>query len=629
MVIAALILSFQVYGQKADEDKVHAMFLYNFTKYIEWSNHEDYNEFQIAVLGDDESILNALKWMAETKTANGKPIRIIQYGNIGNIDYPQMLYVDVKHKFNIQEILLAIKGKNILLVSHNYGFNVSMINFIIVNDKLKYELTEQRITDEGFTIMPELVANSIKSRSDWKNLYIRMGTMLESEKNKVELQNDEITKQRKLINKHKSDITSLNNKIVIQKDEFADLVQQTHNQEVELNNKSQILTDQKKEIEIQKGEVLEHERAVARQRQILRGQESKIKRQNGHIQDQSKILGNQLAKIEDQRLALYSFIIILILVLFTIFQIYRGYRIKRKSNIKLEEKNRSIVKQHKLIHTKNKEIVDSIRYARLIQNAILPNPSDIHEHLPEIFILYKPKDIVSGDFYWYAFEGKRSIIAACDCTGHGVPGGFVSMIGNDLLNQIVIEKEVADPAKILKELHRGVVKALDQKSNGTPTIDSDAIRDGMDLALCSIDMEKQELLFSGAVRPLWVITKNGDQFSPEDKITSLGDNRLVQVKGDRHCIGGVQVHSEPVFTSRKIKLQKGDTFYLSSDGYPDQFGGPGKKDRSFSKKRLLNLLLSIQDLSMDEQQKKLDYEIEKWRGEYEQTDDICLIGVKI
>ena len=291
----------------------------------------------------------------------------------------------------------------------------------------------------------------------------------------------------------------------------------------------------------------------------------------------------------------------------------------------LKRAEEEIRKSKEEIEEQNKDVLASIRYASLIQQAILPKVTEMQEHLPEIFVLYKPKDIVSGDFYWFAMQGKRSIIAACDCTGHGVPGAFVSMVGNDLLNQIVIERQVDNPSEILKKLHDGVVYALGQKAEHTTS--SGTVQDGMDMALCSIDMDKKEILFSGAIRPMWLITKNGSNHPAEFKRTTKGDYELVQIRGDRFGIGGVQVKLEPTFTTHKIKVEKGDTIYMSSDGYPDQFGGI--KNKKYSRKRLLDFLLSIQDLSMEEQKEKLDQEVENWRGEYEQTDDITVIGIRI
>ncbi|OFY72158.1 MAG: hypothetical protein A3G23_07295 [Bacteroidetes bacterium RIFCSPLOWO2_12_FULL_37_12] len=627
IAIFVLLNSFNIVAQPSDKYKIEAMFLYNFTKYVEWKNQSQWDTFQIGILGNDTSMLNAINWMAETKTAKGKPIVPMLYKNPESIKSPQMLYVDKNSNFEMQEILSAIKGKNILLTSSNYEFNTSMINFIVVKDKLKYELVEKRIIDEGFTIKPELINLSVKSSNDWKNLFLETEKLLETEKDKVVSQKDEINKQKAIIEKQNDDIMIQYSKIELMKKEFSNLVFKAKNQQDILDKKTQILSKQEREIVIQKSEIVNQKDAIERQRQILMGQQDKIQFQQNQITKQESTLQYQLITIESQRIVLYSFILVIFLISAVIFLIYRGYINKKKTNKQLEENNKAITKQKQLLEEKNKEMLESIHYARLIQEAILPKHSEIKEHFPEIFILYKPKDIVSGDFYWFALKGERSIIAACDCTGHGVPGAFVSMVGNDLLNQIIIERNIDNPSEILKKLHDGIVYALGHKTKDTPL--SDSIRDGMDIALCTIDMNKNEIMFSGAIRPMWLITKNGAQHSAEFKRTVEGDYELVEIAGDRFGIGGAQIRVDPTYTTHKIAVQSGDTFYMFSDGYTDQFGGKGERDKKFSKKRLLKLLLSIQHLNMDEQREKLDMEFVNWRGKYEQTDDICVIGIRI
>jgi len=248
--------------------------------------------------------------------------------------------------------------------------------------------------------------------------------------------------------------------------------------------------------------------------------------------------------------------------------------------------------------------MDSIQYAQKIQEAILPNKNIIYEHL-NAFILYLPKDIVSGDFYWFYKKAEKIIIATVDCTGHGVPGAFMSMIGNNLLNQIVIENGITKPAKILTELNNGVQTALNQRH-----VDAEA-SDGMDVALCTIDKEKNELEFAGALRPLYIIKKGN----------------IEKIEGVKSPIGGLQLGAENVYTSTVRQLAKGDTFYMFSDGYADQFGG--KKGKKFMAKRLQQLLLDMQELPMEKQKKTLEDTHLDWKGDGEQVDDILLIGVRI
>jgi len=304
------------------------------------------------------------------------------------------------------------------------------------------------------------------------------------------------------------------------------------------------------------------------------------------------------------RIQLWGFSVGLGLVLIVIFVVFRAYRQKKKAK--------------DIIEQKNKDITDSIQYAKRIQQAISPPEKLVQQYLKESFILYKPKDIVSGDFYWIERKDTQIIFAAADCTGHGIPGAFMSIVGSNLLKQAVKEKQLSQPAAILDELNKGVTETLRQRSDanpdgtvGTNDTNEEGIKDGMDIALCTIDYKKQFLEYAGAYNPLYLVRN--------DEIT--------EIKADRQPIGIFMGEELQHFTNHKIKLQRGDTLYIFSDGYVDQFGGAqGKK---FKSKQFKQLLLSIQNKSMPEQREILNQTIEQWQGTYEQTDDICVIGVRI
>lgn len=279
-------------------------------------------------------------------------------------------------------------------------------------------------------------------------------------------------------------------------------------------------------------------------------------------------------------------------------RIRQVHKEKRVLEIKVAERTRELAQ-------KNKDITDSIQYAKRIQEAILPARENIFSQLPGSFILYRPKDIVSGDFYWFIKKGDKKIIAAVDCTGHGVPGAFMSMIGHNLLNQIVIEKNITDPAEILSALNKGVQDALNQKG-----AEGEAM-DGMDIALCVIDSTDNRFEFAGAFRPLYFI-KNGN---------------LEKIEGSKFPIGGVrQNEHERMFTSFHRTIAPGDMLYMSSDGYADQFGGP--KGKKFMSKQFQEMLLEIYVKPPAEQRNILEKRIEQWRGSLEQVDDVLVIGVK-
>lgn len=279
--------------------------------------------------------------------------------------------------------------------------------------------------------------------------------------------------------------------------------------------------------------------------------------------------------------------------------------LERIKNEELKKTYTEIETQRNQILEKNKQITDSIRYAKRIQEAILPGVHEWHQCLPDSFVLYLPKDIVSGDFYWIEKRNGKIVVAAVDCTGHGVPGAFMSIIGNNLLNQIVREHGITKPAEILDHLRIGISKMLNQESGEFH------VHDGMDISICRFDPASMILEYAGAYNPLYLI-RDGD---------------LKEVKADKISIGVVgDKHFQP-FSNHELKLYKGDQVYLFSDGYADQFGGPrGKK---FKYIQLKNLLRSVTQLTMKEQGEKLKETIETWKGNLEQVDDIMVIGFKV
>ena len=256
------------------------------------------------------------------------------------------------------------------------------------------------------------------------------------------------------------------------------------------------------------------------------------------------------------------------------------------------------------LQTKSKEITDSIVYAKRIQNALLPDKDSIDEAFPQNFILYKPKAILSGDFYYLQQTESYYFIALADCTGHGVPGALMSFLGYEKLNDAI--KSSHETSEILKLLNTGIKSSLHQSGN------IDSTKDGMDISLCSADKSSGIVKYTGANRPLWIIRS--------------GHTELEEIKGTRSAIGGFTEENQD-FETHEIKLNKGDTFYMFSDGYLDQFGG--ERGKKLNKKQFKELLISIQNLSMEEQGAALDQFISEYRKDIEQTDDILVMGIKM
>jgi serine phosphatase RsbU (regulator of sigma subunit) len=273
---------------------------------------------------------------------------------------------------------------------------------------------------------------------------------------------------------------------------------------------------------------------------------------------------------------------------------------KKILEAKVEERTAEVVQKSMEIEEKNRDITASIRYAERIQRAMLPREDTFHE----TFILYMPKDIVSGDFYWMYDNGDIQFMAACDCTGHGVPGAFMSIIGHNSLNKVVREYGIKEPGAILDQLNAEVVKALMQRKE-------ESINDGMDLTLIAFNRKKFTLEFAGAYNSLYVVRQG----------------KLIIYKGDRFPIGMSSINSKKNFRNQQVDIQPGDMLYMNSDGYADQFGyATAKKYKSGNVKKLL---VEIWDLPIDEQREKLKKEILDWKGDLQQVDDIMFLGTKI
>lgn len=347
------------------------------------------------------------------------------------------------------------------------------------------------------------------------------------------------------------------------------------------------LTQEKEKFESEKIKVEEKNKKVWSMNEAVYKEKKKVDELNEKLQVEKEKLETEKKKVEDKVKKLWD------------------------QSMAIHKEKERINELKVVIEKKHTEIIDSVNYAKRIQEAILPNVREITSHIPQSFIYFKPRDIVSGDFYWFSRKDDKSVIAAIDCTGHGVPGAFMSMIGNTLLNEIVNERGVTDPALILNNLNFEVNRSLKQTQQ-----DSES-RDGMDGAICCLELPSPNgegqgvrLQYAGANRPLYLI-RNGV---------------LEETKANKFSIGGLEYDASKSYTTHSFNLQKNDTVYIFTDGFPDQFGTNGKK---LMTKKFKEILLSIQDKTMQEQKEFLTDHIEKWKGDTEQTDDLLVIGIRV
>jgi ligand-binding sensor domain-containing protein/serine phosphatase RsbU (regulator of sigma subunit) len=307
------------------------------------------------------------------------------------------------------------------------------------------------------------------------------------------------------------------------------------------------------------------------------------------------------------RFALYFYFVLIVFLIYLLIQIRT--QSLRKTNRILRDRNiasKEISRQKDLLSLRNKNIEDSLNYAQRIQKAMLTNPKQFRSILPDSFVLHKPKDVVTGDFYWISEQDGKIFIAAADCTGHGVPGAFMSIISFELFRKIIKTQKVFNPADILNNMNSNFQEIFGN-------VEDISIKDGMDLSFCVIDKSMETLEFSGAFNPLYIVR----------------DGNLIELKGDRFSIGADIESDFPlkIFTNHIFELRPNDMIYMFSDGYADQFGGPeGKKYKYL---RFRHLLLNLHQLPLDKQRTILEENIDEWKGNLEQIDDIMVIGIRV
>jgi len=297
-----------------------------------------------------------------------------------------------------------------------------------------------------------------------------------------------------------------------------------------------------------------------------------------------------------------------LIYLFVKWRLSKLQKDKLHLEVIVEDRTREVVLEKEKVEEKNREILDSIIYAKRIQAAILPSSKLVKEYLTQSFILYQPKDIVAGDFYWmHVSETQPDLIifAAADCTGHGVPGAMVSVVCNNGLNRSVREYGITDPGKILDKTREIVIDEFEKSD--------EEVKDGMDISLCALNLKTQQMAWAGANNPLWIIQ------------TRDGETKLQEIKPDKQPIG--KYAKQKPFTTHHIQLEKGDLIYIFTDGYQDQFGG--EKGKKFKAASFKELILRIHQLPVENQKEEIQQVFDYWKGSFEQLDDICIIGVRI
>ncbi len=619
--IVLLILIFAQFSdlkaQSGFDNPTRALYIFDLAKYIDFGpDFADSSSFKIGVLLGDYDLINEMMNLAKTRNRiQDKPVRVFGFKKLESLTHVQVLYLNKNAGFDLNEVKDKIAGRRTMLITEGYEFRESMINFIVVNGKPRFDINDEYIRKEGMSVPQSLLLTAIKTKEDWENLFNKASIEIEVQKETIKQQLETIEQQRQEIMKQKNLLDSLNYQILLKEKELEQKQKILNDQMVlisrqrgEINNQVQIITQQQNEVRSQKD-------TLAVQKAKIDSQMLMIKEQLAKIGDQENKIKIQLETLEKQKLVLYFVLLVLLLVGILAYFILRAYRIKKEANISLEEKNRLIsaqkdeiekqrdiaAAQRDQIAYQKKHITDSIMYAKRIQTALIPSLELFSDKL-EHFVLYKPLAIVSGDFYWVSSKDNFQVIIAADCTGHGVPGAFMSMLGVTLLNEIVNEKNILMPDQILNRLRENVISSLKQVA------DEDSVKDGMDAAVCTLDFNNNILWFAGANSPLYLVR----------------GKELIHYRPDKMPVA-IHYKMQP-FTLQKIDIMKGDAFYIFSDGYADQFGGPSQK--KFMSGKLKETLIELAPKPMLEQGELLDKIFEEWRGDNPQVDDVTLIGVR-
>ncbi len=459
IITISLILPFTgLLGQDGFDNATRALYIFDLSRYIDYgSAFYDSSNFKIGVLLGDYDLIYELGNLAKTrKSIQEKPVIIVGFKNIESVTHTQVLYLNKNTGHDLGRVKDKISGHQTMLITEGYEFRESMINFIVVNGKPRYNINEELIENAKMSVPQEILFTAIKTKEDWENLFDIASKEIEVQKETIrqqvgiiEAQKQEILKQRALLDSINREIYAKEQVLIEKQMVLVNQFRQISRQQGEISSQKKVITEQQQEVQIQKD-------TLEKQKDKITLQIARIDDQMQMISEQEDKIKMQLEAIEKQKLILGFVLVALLFVSILGYYIYRIYRIKREANIKLEEKNRTIsiqkdeiaiqrdlaAAQRDQIAYQKKHITDSIEYARRIQTALMPSLELFSDRL-EHFVLYKPLAIVSGDFYWVSSRVNSQVIISADCTGHGVPGAFMSMLGVTLMSVKLKETLVA------------------------------------------------------------------------------------------------------------------------------------------------------------------------------------------
>ena len=649
-LLCLILTSIPSIGQTVSEDWLKAEYMILLSGYVGWPDEDRIDTFRMGVFGS-EAIYTQLSFKSESENFKEKPFQVSYYKRRDEVRPVHVLYIGEEKNNYLKKLRSKWKQEPMLFITDSSNaIEYNMINLLGMNLGGKpFEVNKSNIENAGLTISSKILAVG-GSEEDLRAIYRASTRELEALKSEISGLNDELLRKQveletsiQQLDQRTSEINALNAEIDRQTQQLGVLSGDIDVKQKDLADKLALLQSQEDRISKREEEIQNLNLEISAKEQEIRArsetqaeQQKNIREQRLLMNEQQAILDRQKVQIHWQKNALIFFIILSLLVLMMGFFIYRAYRIKIRANRILREKNRIIQDQNTAIshqkeeisaqrdqlqrvnyeiEKKNENITASIYYALTIQQAILPGEDEIRKYF-DSFIIYYPKDIVSGDFYWFSHIPKKksgeeiSFIAVVDCTGHGVPGGFLSMIGARMLSAIINENREYETDNILEIMDQRLKQALNQQKSTND--------DGMDISLCRIikshtDQEINPdiyLSFSGAHQHLFLVRGNQD---------------VETIRGTRRTVGGKHFNPEP-FTKKDFILETGDMVYLCSDGLADQHSPSRER---YGSRRLVQFLNEHKDLPMEVQKQKLEEEMIVFMKTEKQRDDITILGIKL
>ncbi len=650
LIVSAWILIFTSFSQKVPESWLKSEFIVLLTSHVTWPEEAEMDTFRIGILGADK-VYSMLGMKTDLDTLKNKPVSVEHFRRTRDVRPVHVLFLGKEKQAALKKVFKRFKDEPVLIITDSaMNYDYTMLNLLSKSmDGKPFEINKANIDNAGLSLSYRIMY--VGGREDDLRLLVQESERLRGElagnldsiQNVLSDRQEELAETSHKLEQRTAEINDLNKAINQQTEQLSNLTDDVDLRQMDLQEKIRFLGSQEERIQEKEQEIIEmnedisqKEKRISAQWRSLDERYKESAKQQLLIEEQDEKINSQIQLIEKQKLLLIFFIILSLLIISMIFLIYRAYRVKKRANRILREKNRIIQEQNKAISNQKEEIESqrdllqdvnrkierqnenikaSISYGLTIQQAILPDLKEI-ERMFESFVLFYPKDIVSGDFYWLSNLGRNRagdetiFIAVIDCTGHGVPGAVLSMIGSRMLSAIVNESKVRETDTILELMDKRLRHALNQPRSEN--------NDGMDICLCKIirkDARKQKdqpvyLSFSGAKRSLFL----------------KREGREVEIiKGDRRTTGGGHFNPNP-FSKNELALQKGDRIYLTTDGLMDQHSPSRVKYRS---KRFVHFLNRCGNLPMDEQQARLDEELHDYMSDENQTDDITVMGLKL